>query len=61
MTRKSTFTQHELTKAIKGALDAGLSIAKVRASSKGIEIITPDGTDHEGKNTWDDLCDDEKK
>lgn len=60
MTRKAILKQAEITRAIKAAIAAGLTIAECVATRDGVRIITPEGT--RGKvgdaNPWDEVLDD---
>lgn len=61
MTRRSSFTQNEVVRAVKGAKAAGLDIAKVIAGKHGIEIITVQGAKQNANesNSWDRVLGDE--
>lgn len=50
----SAFKQADITRAVKGALAAGLTIARVIARPDGVEIITAADPEQEGDqaNPW---------
>lgn len=61
--RRSAFTQDDVKRAVKGALAAGLPIAKVVAGAHGIEIITVSGAaaDIPETDSWADVGNDAAK
>lgn len=54
MNRRAIFTQADITRAVKGAKAAGLTIARVIARPDGVEIFTADNA-HEPPPAGDDL------
>lgn len=55
MPRLTALNQADITRAVKGALAAGLTIARVIARPDGVEIITSDSHEktEDGANPWD--------
>ena len=59
MTRPAPYTQAEVKRAVKGALDAGLKVREVIATAEGVRIIAGDPVaqqDGKGRN-WDEVLD----
>ncbi len=55
MTAHSPFKQADVTRAIKGALAGGLSVARVEINRDGKIIVVALGTPVEAKTGWEDL------
>lgn len=55
MPRIVAFKQADITRAVKGALAAGLTIARVIARPDGVEIVTAAHQEQsdDGANPWD--------
>jgi len=59
--RPSTFRQRDLTAAVKGAIAAGCTVARVEVSKDGRIVIIMIGKEEQspeksaGANEWDDL------
>jgi hypothetical protein len=54
MPRIAALKQADITRAVKGALAAGLTIARIIARPDGVEIVTADSA-HEPPQMGDDL------
>lgn len=60
-TRRQSFTQSDVVRAVKGVLAAGLSVYRVIATERGVEIVTAEGVAAEAReNEWDEVLDDGK-
>lgn len=54
-TRRASFTQSDVTRAIKGAQAAGLDLARVEIDRQtGLIVIVPDGKASGAVNPWDE-------
>lgn len=52
--RAAQFTQAEITRAIKAAQAAGLTVYECIATRQGVRIVTkPDGREAPATNPWD--------
>jgi hypothetical protein len=60
MARNLAFKQADVTRAIKAAHAAGLTIAELIATRDGVRIITPEGSKSRGTaaNPWDEVLGD---
>lgn len=58
--RNATFKQIDVTRAVKGALAAGIIVAEVIATKDGVRIISQAGRPAplSGANPWDEVFDD---
>lgn len=53
--RRASFTQAEITRAIKGAQAAGIDPARVEIDRQtGLIVIVPDGKASTAANPWDE-------
>lgn len=58
--RAAPFKQADVTRALKGALAAGMKVRKAIATANGVELEFDDCTNLRGrKNTFDEVLDDE--
>ncbi len=57
--RPAQYTQADVTRAVKGAVAAGLKVREVVASRHGVRVIVDSGEDSSSKDasTWDDIYD----
>lgn len=58
MNRASTLTQADITRAIKAAQAAGLTVFEVAATKQGVRIVTSEPADRTtgaAQNPWDGL------
>lgn len=54
--RRASFTQADVTRAIKGAVAAGMELARVEIDRHtGQIVIVPDGKDSGAANEWDEV------
>jgi hypothetical protein len=58
--RSATFKQIDVTRAVKGAIAAGITVREVIATKDGVRIISHDGrgTPPAGNNPWDEVFED---
>jgi hypothetical protein len=53
--RSAAYRQADVTRALKGAIAAGVKVAEVHVSANGIRIIVDDGKKPQStKNCWDE-------
>ena len=55
MTRPATITQVDIKRAVKGARDAGIDVARVEVVGGKIVIVAK-GADGARENEWDEVC-----
>lgn len=54
--RPAPYTQADVTRAVKGAIAAGLVVREVFANANGVRVIADNGKDTpSSENSWDEV------
>ncbi|MCR4267097.1 hypothetical protein [Nitratireductor sp. ZSWI3] len=54
--RPAPYTQADVTRAVKGAVAAGLTVREVIATVQGVRVICSDEKPRKPQNEWDEVC-----